>query len=140
VRRPFSRLLFGLVALSLAVALPGIALASAPWSADCSGALSSSQLCIFRDTDYNGNIAHMSGDNLSYQSETWPSTNTNVEDSVSSMKNLYSSWRIRWWKGRNYTESFVCLNQNSGFTSLGIGPFGYNDTISSHELTAGNCP
>jgi hypothetical protein len=130
-----SRLGSTLFALLLAMALPLTAMASAPWSSECTG----TNLCIFLDTNYNGNAAHMAGSNLSYAGETWPSSNTLVEDSVSSMKNHYTNTRIRWWKGRNYTGGYVCLNQNSGFTSLGIGPFGFNDTISSHELTSGAC-
>lgn len=137
--RVMFRLLSIVLATLVVIALPLSAMASAPWGSDCDGVLSSSKLCIFLDTNYNGNIAHMSGSNLSYAGQTWPSTNTYVEDSISSMKNLYSNTRIRWWKGRNYTDSYVCLNQNSGFTSLGIGPFGFNDTISSHELTSGLC-
>jgi hypothetical protein len=136
MRRRNSRLAAVLFAVTLAAIAPTAAFASAPWLADCSGTPSSSQICIYRDWHWEGSVAHMSGDNLSYASETWPSSTNAVEDSVSSTKNLYGSLQVRWYDGRNFTGGYICNTPNTGFYYVGIFS---NDAFSSHDVTAGAC-
>jgi hypothetical protein len=124
------------MAAALATATPRAAFASAPWSADCSGVLSSSQVCIYRDWHWEGNIAHMSGDNYSYQDETWPSSTYWVEDSVSSTKNLYGSLQVRWYVGRQLSGGWICDQPNGGFYYVG---WNWNDLMSSHDVTGAAC-
>jgi hypothetical protein len=134
--RRSSRLLAVFSAILLATLLPGSALASAPWLADCSGVSSSNQVCIYRDSHWTGNTAHMFGSNLTYANETWPSSTSAVNDSISSTKNLYSSYQVRWWRDPSYTGGYICNTPNSGFYSLSQYQ---NDSTSSHEVTQGAC-
>ena len=69
---------------------------------------------------FEGNRGNMQGSNLTYVGEDYPSSTNDVNDSISSMKNLYSGWRVRWWDGPQYN-------------------FYYNDHFSSHEQTAAAC-
>lgn len=121
-------------AILLATVLPRAAYASAPWSSDCAG--TSGTVCIYRDSGWSGNIAHMSGNNFDYSGETWPSSTNPVNDSVSSTKNFYGSSRVRWWTAAGYSGSFLCNNPGEGFTWIGLA---WNDAFSSHEIVAGNC-
>jgi hypothetical protein len=123
-------------AILLATALPRAAYASAPWLSDCDQAANSNKLCIYSDWHWSGSIAHMSGNNANYSGETWPSTTNAVDNSVSSTLNLYASSRVRWWNNANYSSSFICNNPNEGYYTM---PFLWNDSITSHEVVAGNC-
>ena len=134
-RRRYSRLAVVVYAIALATAAPRTALASAPWLSNCSGAPSSSQVCIYRDWHWEGNIAHVSGDVYTYQDTTWPSSTYWVEDSVSSTKNLYGSSQVRWYVGRQLTLGYQCNNANEGFYYNGS----YSDTYSSHDVTGAAC-
>jgi hypothetical protein len=124
------------LAVLLATLLPRAAFASAPWSSDCANYANSNQVCIYRDWYWAGNIAHMSGSNFSYDGETWPSSTYAVNDSISSTKNLYGSYRVRWWRDTNWGGGYTCNNANEGWYWL---PLYWNDVISSHEVTSGNC-
>jgi hypothetical protein len=124
-------------AVLLGTAAPRIAFASAPWSADCSGVASSQQVCAYKGTQWTSNVAHMSGDNLSYQDQTWPSSSDWLEDTISSTKNLYNNQQVRWYEGRNYGgPAYACNDVNSGFYTLS---FYFNDKFSSHDVTSGTC-
>lgn len=137
MRRRKSQLAAVVFAVALATVAPSTAFASAPWLANCSGTPSSSQVCIYRDWHWAGNVAHMSGDNYSYQYETWPSAPSYlVEDSVSSTKNLYGSLNVRWYDDRELHGGFICNTPNSGFYDVGIFS---NDKFSSHDVTGAAC-
>lgn len=114
----------------LQLALPVTALASAPWIAGCSGQPSSTRLCIYIDWHWEGTIAQMSGDNASYDGETWPSSTYGVNNSISSNKNLYSTLDILWYEGY-LAGQWQCLNSNTGYYYVGLE---FNDHFSSHDV------
>lgn len=78
----------------------------------------------------------MSGSNLSYSGETWPSASYVVHDSISSTKNLYGNRQVRWWRDASYTGGYLCNNPNEGWYTMS---FYWNDSADSHEVTQGAC-
>lgn len=136
MRRRNSQAAAAVLAVALLAVAPPSAFASAPWTGGCSGTPSSSQVCIYSDWHWTGNIAHMSGDNFSYAGETWPSSTAAVEDSVSSTKNLYGGQQVRWYDDRELHGGFICNTPNSGFYYVGVFS---NDKFSSHDVTGAAC-
>jgi hypothetical protein len=121
-----------ILSLLLATSLPGTVAASWPWLADCSGNANSEYLCIFRDRDLKGNIAHMAGSYSNYVGDTYPSSTNLVDNSVSSTENLYGSHDVTWhWSINNGGNGF-CVNHNTAV--LWVGLFD-NDVFSSHQVS-----
>lgn len=134
--RRHSRFLGMIVGILLATAAPRTAFASAPWSADCNYNWSANRVCIFSDWHFEGNRGNMAGSNYDYAGEDYPSSTNDVNDSISSMKNLYSGSRVRWWDGPQNTFYYYCSVSNSAVWEMS---FLYNDHFSSHEVTGAAC-
>jgi hypothetical protein len=124
-----------LLALALVGGVTGVAVASAPWIADCSGGANSNYVCVFSDRDLAGWKGHMSGSNISYASETYPGGTYPVNDTISSTKNLYGSNDAVWYHEASYSGSNVCVPSNNAL--LWVGLF-HNDAFSSHLIAIGS--
>jgi Peptidase inhibitor family I36 len=122
------------VAILLITALPRTALASAPWSAGCSGGTGSNYVCIYSDWHWEGNFGHTTSSDLSYVGETYPSSTYAVNDSVSSNKNLWSGLDVKWYVGANYSGDYLCSNSGQGWYYVGVL---WNDAFSSHNVVSG---
>lgn len=123
-----------LFAVVLMMALPTYALASAPWSAGCPDGAPTSKVCIYRDWHWEGAYGNMGGDNLSYVGETYPSSTYNVNDSISSTKNLYPTLDVRWWTDINHQGIAQCSQAGTGYYFVGS----LQDNFSSHDVL-GSC-
>lgn len=119
--------------IMLMMAVPGHALASAPWDPGCPAG-PTSKVCIYEHWEWTGSYGNMGGDNLSYVGETFPSSTTEVNNQISSTKNLYSSLDVRWYQGTNWGGLHLCTNSGTGHYTLGWA----NDTYSSHDVVAGS--
>jgi hypothetical protein len=125
------KVLAAILAALLVAALPGSAFASPPWLADCDGGGGSNYVCIYSDRNFLGNIAHMSGSNSSYVGETYPSSSINVNDSASSVKNLYSSKDVSWFNDPSSGGPEFCVNSNTAVVWVGLFN---NDAFSRHAV------
>jgi hypothetical protein len=126
-RRLIVAVLLSLVLVSL---WPSAALGSAPWLSGCSQQGGSNYLCIYRDSELHGSVGHMAGSNSSYVGETYPSSDYNVDNSVSSMMNLYSSKDVTWHWNTNNSGTAFCLDSNVAALLIGTS----NDKFSSHQV------
>lgn len=121
-----------ILAFALSVALGAVALASAPWNGTCN----SGELCNFYDSNFNGPDAAMYGSNPSYHGETWPGNNWGMNDSTSSVKNLLSSYYVKWRHEVDYGGSEVCLP--AGWVASYVG-LSHNDAFTSHLMSSNAC-
>ena len=124
-----------ILGLILSAGLFSTAVASAPWIAECSGGGGSNYICVYSDRDLVGNRGHMSGSNASYIGQTYPSSSTSVNDSMSSGKNLYASKDVTWHHEVNNTGSGFCVNPNTAIVWVGLFN---NDAFTSHQVANDN--
>lgn len=137
IKRTSRLALPAILAAFLLSGLPAAVLASAPWLSNCSGGAGSNYLCIYSDRDFAGNRAHMSGSNNSYAGETYPSSSNNVNDSVSSLKNLYSSKDVTWFNEPISGGAEFCVDFNTAVSWVGLFS---NDAFSRHVVATDDIP
>lgn len=119
------------LAVLLMSLLTSVVVASAPWNGSCD----SGEMCGYYDASFNGPMAAMAGNNLSYNGETYPGINWGVNDSFSSLKNRTASDLIMRHE-INYGGASYCLNAGwqDDFVTLW-----HNDAFSSHFFTPSGC-
>lgn len=121
-----------ILAALLAGMLSAVALASAPWNGTCNWG----ELCIYYDRDYNGPVAAMTTSNASYNGETYPGITWGVNDTASSLKNLLSTYRVKWRHEIDYGGAEICIQPGYQISWVGLV---HNDAFSSHLVTSNAC-
>jgi hypothetical protein len=123
------------LALVLVGSTGGVASASSPWISGCSGQANAGYLCIYSDRDFAGWRGHESSSNINYSGQTYPGSTVGVNDSVSSMMNLFSSYDVVWYHDAVYNGSNLCVPSNWEYSYLGLFD---NDAMSSHLVAIGS--
>lgn len=113
-----------LTAVLLAGVLATVALA---WNSTCG----SGEMCVYRDRDLGLPLAAQTGSNAKYGTAKYPNSSSNINDSASSLKNLYSNRDVTWHHEPNQGGAGFCVDSN--VVVLWVGLFS-NDAFSSHQL------
>lgn len=127
-----------LVALALALVglLPGSAGAVTYWSTGCSGNANSNYVCNYSDRDFAGVFGNFAGSDASYVGQYYNSgTTITVNDTTSSVMNLYGSKDVTWHHEPNQGGSGFCINPNTAASWVGLFD---NDAFSSHQVAVDN--
>lgn len=133
MRLPTRIIVAGVMAALLAGVAVTVVSASAPWSSDCPNTAGSNKLCIYRDKDFLGARGNMAGSNSSYSGETYPSSSYAVNDSISAVKNLYSSRDVTWHHEPLQGGAGFCVDSNVVVSWVGLFS---NDAFSSHQVAS----
>lgn len=132
-RKVAIRLLLGLSLIGL---VPGTATATTPWPSGCTLVANQNYLCNFSDRDFKGVWGHWFGSLANYSGYTYNNgTSILVDNTTSSVANLYSNKDVSWHKNINQGGDGICLNPNIAASWVGLP---YNDSFSSHQLAADN--
>lgn len=114
-------------ASALALALSSVAMA---WSATCS----TNQACDWKDASFGVPLAAIGVSVADYAGSYYPNTVDTLNDSVSSIKNTFSTYDVVWFFDANYSGTSFCLN--SGWSSGQLNA--HNDQYSSHLIAVGS--
>lgn len=132
-RKVAIRLLLGLSLIGL---VPGTASATTPWWSGCTLVANQNYLCNFSDRDFAGVWGHWFGSLANYSGYTYNNgTSILVDNTASSIANLYSNRDVSWHKNINQGGDGICLNPNIAASWVGLA---LNDSFSSHEKAADN--
>ena len=132
-RRIATRLLLGLSLLGL---VPGAATATTPWLTGCNLVANQGYLCNFSDRDFKGVWGHWNGSIADYAGYTYNvGTSILVNNTTSSVANLYSNRDVSWSVDTSQNGDGLCLNPNISASWVGLW---INDAFSSHEKAADN--
>lgn len=125
-----------LVALSLVGVLPSTALAVTNWYTGCSGTANSNYVCNYSERDFAGVWGHWYGSDQSYVGQNYNSgTSVTVNDTTSSVKNLYGSKDVTWHHEPSQGGFGFCINPNTVASWVGLFD---NEAFSSHQVAADN--
>ena len=125
-----------LVVIWLVAMVPATALALVNWSVGCSGTANSNYVCNYSDRNFSGVWGHWAGSDSSYVNQNYNSgTSTTVNDTTSSVKNLYGSKDVTWHNEPNQAGAGFCVNPNTIVSWVGLFS---NDAFSSHQVATDN--
>jgi hypothetical protein len=132
-RKVAIRLLLGLSLIGL---VPGAATATTPWSTGCNIVANQNYLCNFSDRDFKGVWGHVTFSISDYSGYVYNSgTSISVNNTTSSVANLYSNKDVSWSVDTSQNGDGLCLNPNISASWVGLW---INDAFSSHEVAADN--
>lgn len=117
-----------ILSLVLISALP---LSAGGWSAGNTCGSATFKICVSKD---DGNGVPRATTNLSdnsYVGVKYFNTQDNIDNSVSSMQNWYSSQDVYFYQGVGHSGSVFCVDSLYGYTSISLF---WRDTFSSHLL------
>lgn len=101
------------------------------WSTTCS--TSAQKICVYSNADFGVPMAAMNGSLASYGTDKYPNTNLFINDTVSSVKNLYSTRDVIFKHDVGPGGGSLCVDSGAWYTYVG---FWDNDRFSAHALTA----
>jgi len=118
----------GLLGASIALVLS--ATAALAWDATCN----SGEACVWKNSSFQVPLAAQASGDSDYSNDTYPNTQDGMNDSVSSIRNRYSSSDVVFYFSALYNGTSYCLN--SGWESGSL--MGHNDQYSSHLIAIGS--
>lgn len=74
-----------------------------------------------------------------WTNDVYPNTGTTLNDTVSSVRNRFSTLDILFYKQINRTGELFCLDAGDTIDDLGAGPFSWDDVISSNSVVSNGC-
>jgi hypothetical protein len=101
------------------------------WSADCTN----NKVCVSLDNNNTVPRAGQNGSNSNYQGDKYPNTNININDTVSSVFNVYTNRDVIFYHHANSSGNAFCVDSYSGYGYVG---FWNNDRFSSHTVASDN--
>lgn len=104
------------------VLAPVLALA---WDTSCV----SGRVCVYRDSNFGLPLAATTGHDQNYVGDYYPNTNDSINDSISSLKNMYTSKDVVFYHDINYSDSAFCVDSWWQYSWAGLLN---NDRFSSH--------
>lgn len=124
------------MALSLIGLMPSSAVAVTNWSTGCSETANSNYVCNFSDRDFAGVWGHWAGSDSNYSGQNYNSgTSITVNDTTSSVMNLYSNKDVTWHHEPNQGGDGFSINPNIAASRVGLF---HNDAFSSHQVAVDN--
>lgn len=115
----------GIVALLLTGSLASVVLA---WDASCDAG----EACVWKNASFVVPLAAQSTGDSDYSNDNYPNTVDSMNDSVSSIRNRFSSNDVVWYFDKSYSGTSFCLN--AGWESGQLNA--HNDQYSSHLIAA----
>ncbi len=115
------------VAVLLVLALAATAFA---WDSSCT----SSKACVWENSSFVVPIAAVATSDSNYVWSYYPNTLDSLNDTVSSIKNAFSSYDVVWFFSTSYSGTSYCLD--SGWASGQLNS--HNDQYSSHLVAVGS--
>lgn len=124
-----ARTVVGLVlALVIMVTTAGVALA---WNATCSAA---GDACIWRHGNFGVPLAAQARSDWTYTDDTFPNTQTTLNDQASSVRNKFDVKDVIWYFDAGYGGTAWCVDHETAYRVLND----HNDEYSSHVVATGS--
>lgn len=117
-----ARLSVSLFSLGLFVLWTGVA---AAWDLSCVNG----RVCVYKDSEFRVPMAADIGSEWSYVGDYYPNTGDSINDSVSSLKNLYQYNDVVFYHDVGYSGSAFCVDSYWQYSWVGLLN---NDRFSSH--------
>ena len=96
-------------------------------------------VCVSKDDNYVvPRAVNCCTDSNWTSTDTYPNTGTTINDTVSSLRNGFSSQDILFFKEPGLTGDVMCVTSGKIINDLGFGPFSWDDVISSNSVVSGS--